>query len=82
MKPSYAVGLIRHTLADAPEVAKVETFAEVGAVGHSWPPHGLRITFNDGAVVYLSSSSAGSITEVLLAQPDEFTPEDLNVPCM
>lgn len=74
MKPSYAADLAAHALNGAPDITAVETLAQVGAVGHHWPAHGLRITFTDGAVVYLASVCAGSLTETLQAQPDHYTP--------
>lgn len=74
MKPSYAADLVAHALTGAPGITKVETFAQVGAVGHHWPAHGLRITWADGTTLYLASVCAGSLTETLMQQPDHYTP--------
>ena len=80
MKPAYTVGLVAHLLEATADVVKVESFADVGAVGFHWPPHGVKVTLADGSAVFQSVNATASPSEDLDAQPDEFTPEDLNVP--
>lgn len=65
---------------DGPRVVKVETFAEAGAVGTNWPPHGVKVTWSDGATVFLACSRTSAPGEDLDAQPDVFDPEVLHVP--
>lgn len=81
MKPTYAAGMVAYLLercAD-PRIVKVETFAQVGAVGHHWPPCGLKVTLADGSAVFLSTNATAAPGEDRDAQPDEFRPEDLGV---
>lgn len=76
MKPSYTAGLAKHLLEQSGnhDIVKVETFADVGAVGHAWPPFGLKVTFNDGRAAFISfartSSDAGDNPDL----PDTFDP--------
>lgn len=79
MKPSYTAGMLAHLLRGHPEVRKVETFAEVGAVGFHWPPHGVKVTLADGTAVFLSTNATAAPGEDLSIQPDVFRPEDLEV---
>lgn len=72
-------GMLAYLLADHPDVAKVEPFAEVGAVGPNWPPHGVKVTFTDGSAAFLPSSRTSSPNDDLDAQSDTFNPEDLHV---
>lgn len=82
MKPSYLEGMLTHLLEGADGVVKVESFADVGAVGFHWPPHGVKVTLSDGSAVFLSTSATAVAGEDLDAQPDGFRKEDLNVPCL
>ena len=82
VKPSYAAELVAHLLAGVDDVAKVQPFAAVGAVGPGWPPHGVKVTYTDGTTIYLSSSRTSAPGEDLASQPDHFDQGDLHVPSL
>lgn len=84
MKATYAAGLAKHLLerSGSPDIVKVETFADAGAVGFHWPPYGLKVTFADGKAIYVSFAHASSAQGDDPNQPDQFNPEDLNVPSL
>lgn len=79
MRQTYAAGLVRHLLERSgnPQIVKVETFAEVGAVGDQWTPTGLKVTLVDGSAVFLSFVGTWVPGEDLSIQPDVFDPADL-----
>lgn len=79
MKPSYAAELVAHLLNGLDDVAKVEPFAAVGAVGPAWPPCGVKVTYTDGTAILLSSSRTSAPGEDFAAQPDHFNEGDLHV---
>lgn len=70
-------GMVAHLLRGRPEVVAVETFADVGAVGFHWPPHGLKVTLSDGSAVFLACNATAAPGEDLDSQPDVFDPADL-----
>lgn len=80
VKPSYLAEMVAHVLSDHPDVATVETFAEVGAVGDAWPPHGVKVTLTDGQAVWLSCNAAGTPGEIMATRPDHLTPNHLAQP--
>ena len=52
------VGVGRHVV-----FAKVETFAECGAVGPGWAPHGLKVSGADGQAVFLSFARTSALVD-------------------
>lgn len=77
MTPGYFTGLVQHLIerASNPTVAKVETYAQAGAVGPGWGSSGLKVTTSDGQATFVSIVRGSSPTGDPTNLPTEYVPE-------
>lgn len=79
MTPGYAEGLIKHLLEASGHrgIAGVQTYAEAGAVGPGWAPHGIKVATSTGTAVYYSIARTSPPVRGEGDEPEAFDPADL-----
>ncbi|HEU5108828.1 MAG TPA: hypothetical protein VFT95_09750 [Micromonosporaceae bacterium] len=78
MKATYFAGLAAHLLRQHPDVAKVETLADVGVTGPDWNPGWLKVTFTNDMSVVLNVARTSADNDELSDKRDTFHPEDID----
>ena len=82
MTPAYAEAMLKHLIEHAgdPRIAKVETFAEAGAVGREWGTCGVKVILQTGQAAWVGIQRGHTDAPAGYQPPDAFDPAHFAMP--